>query len=135
MALFSVLPVFSLSIPHVSLVKGTAESFGLFRDHDEMNMIRHQAICPHLEMITDSIFGEPLKIDQAVFLILKDIKTIIAALRNVVRQMFGDYSSCPWHEPNNSLAGQTVKKNKALSLFLQSKRLRWVGLDSLFIDI
>ncbi len=60
-------------------------TIGLIRSKQKMNMICHQSIGMNKTACTTSIFLQPLKIEQVIFVSIKTCLPIIFALNNMER--------------------------------------------------
>jgi len=66
---------------------------GLALRHDEVNVIGHQAVCPHAEAVFIAVLFKKAEVGTAVAARLKHILAPIAALGNMVGKT-GCYNAC-----------------------------------------
>ena len=77
--------VHSLGVTHVQRLEHALQTIVGGRDGNQMNVVAHQAISQHLNLMLVCIFLEPRKIREAVIIAKKDRLAPIAPLRYMMR--------------------------------------------------
>ena len=73
----------------------------------DMNMIAHQAVSQHMQTEALRLTFEQFQVNLAIIISKENVLLIIAALDDMVRRLWYNYSSDPWHDrkytkhPNN----------------------------------
>ena len=87
------------AVATVGLADTAAKSVFRFRNHDEVNMVGHEAVGSHLH----AALRAPVRHQRDVFLIIvvteERFLPAITPLGNVMRKTRSDNSSDSWHEP------------------------------------
>jgi len=79
------LPVEALGITHVQRFEGLLQPIVSGGDGDQMDVVRHQAIGQHFNLVLVGVFFEPSQVNPSIIIVKKHRFTPIAALGDVVR--------------------------------------------------
>jgi hypothetical protein len=88
----------ALRVAHVQWPQRLVQALTGRWHHDEMYMIRHQAIGQHIDRMLARVILEPPQINRAVFAREKYRATAIATLRDMVRKAWTDDARNTRHE-------------------------------------
>ena len=97
MAAAAVHAVDVLGVEIMSSADGFGECGAIARDRDDVDVIVHQAIGQHVQAEPLRLLFEPVEINLAVIVDEENVLPIVAALSNVVRHVFKNYSRQSWH--------------------------------------
>jgi hypothetical protein len=96
--------VYVLRMTHVKPVESPGQGIlpGVIRHHDEMHVVRHQAVRPDLQAGVRAAYPEPVKILPPVSIIVEHYLPVVPALRHVIGQSSNDNSRnsghCSFHD-------------------------------------
>jgi hypothetical protein len=88
----TLLKVHALRIAHVKRFKHVVQTINGFWHCNQMNMIRHQAVSQHLDIMLVRIFFEPREVGMTIMISKKNAFAPIAALGDMVRKAGKDCS-------------------------------------------
>ena len=113
MAAAAVHAVDVLGVEKVGSAYGFGECGGVARDRDDVDVIDHQAISQHVQAEPLRLLFEPVEIYLAVIVNEENVLLVIAALSDVVRHVFKNYSGQSWHNRKYSIMRHDVnRKNR-----------------------
>src|SRR5262245_12362441 len=75
-----------------------SQSDGRVRNGDQMDMVRHQAVCPNLDLVGAAPLRHELQVTLVILITKKCLLPAVSPLRDVVRQARGDNSCESGHE-------------------------------------
>ena len=94
-------------------LEGPRHGGRILRHGDEMYMIRHQAIAEQSQSIVSRELGEELEVEPAILVTIKDLLSVVSALRDMMRDTGHNESWWSWHN-------KEVRSRRGLS-----HRIRW----------
>ena len=89
-------------VPAMSMFEGQSQSVRFVRNHNQVNVIRHEAIADQGELMQGGIVSEQVKIDDPLGVGSEDNLSSIATLCNVVRYINGNHASQTSHGRQNN---------------------------------
>ncbi len=81
----------------MGMFEGQSQSVGFVRNHNQVNVIRHEAIADEGELVQSSIVSEQVKINKALGVGSEDELPGVPTLCNVVRYINGNHASQTSH--------------------------------------
>jgi hypothetical protein len=79
----------------VGLLEGSGDRVGHSRNNDQVDVIRHQTIAEQGKLMPGKVLLEELPVDGAIGVGFEDESAVVTALRNVVRNVYGDDTGQP----------------------------------------
>ncbi len=91
-----------VGVAPVRFADSQTERLGVGRGHDEVDVVRHEAIGPHLRFVFTGLLGEEVDINSLIAVLEEDGFASVATLGDVVSAP-GNYDSRkPWHARKHS---------------------------------
>ena len=85
--------MYSASVVGVDPLEHAGQRAFVVRDGDEVDVIRHQAVGKDRDSVVDREFTQEVEVEQAVLVAVKDLLSIVSALRDMMRES-GCTGSC-----------------------------------------
>ena len=82
----------------VSVLEGPSQRFGLSGNHDQVDVIRHQAVTDQREGVKPALALEQVEVDESVGIGFEDALARVSALCDMVRDIDCDDASESGHK-------------------------------------